>query len=201
MSAEGSRIGSVTDLRLVDGTQNSARSLPPPHPSVDMSAEDPCRIPGDSWRRCIASRSDGERCGASVPHEERYCAAHAGKLDPSKGGKAKAAKLQAEKDEAHALAVEARLGTRAILARVFQDRHDDVRAIVNGLLDDAKDESLPSRERRACRLALLPFIDQALGKPKEQVELTVPTTVEEVKDLSLSDLYKLRDELRSGAAS
>lgn len=189
------RMGSPI-LSVVQGGEGSEARLPPPHVSVDMGAVDPARIEGTAReRRCVAAKSDGERCGAAPPKEEIYCSAHSGRLDASSGGQARAAKLRREREEAHALAVEARLGTRAVVARVLTDRHDDVRAVVNGLLDDALDGSLPPRERRACRLALLPFVDQALGKPRESVEVTVPSSVADVEDMSLEELLAARAAL------
>ena len=184
----------MVDLRVVGDT-------PAPHPSVDMSAPDPARIEGTAKdRRCVTSTKAGERCRAVPPTGELVCAAHSGRLDPGIGGQALAAKRRAVADEAHALAVEAKLGTRAVVARVLSDRHDDVRAVVGGLLDDALDLTLPSRERRACRLALLPFIDQALGKPRESVEVTLPTSSEDVAGMSLAELREVAQALRAAEA-
>lgn len=167
-----------------------------PHPSVDMTQDDPSRIIGDPWRRCVSSKRDGDRCMAPAPKGANYCMSHQGKFDPSIGGKAKAAKAALVKAEAHALAVEAKLGTRAIVAGVLKERHDDVRAVVNGMLDDALDETLPSRERRAMRLALLPYFDQALGKPRETVDVQLPATSEDVEGMSLAELKAVASALR-----
>lgn len=186
-------------LTVLEGGAGS-EAHPQPHPSVDMTRDDPARIDGER-RVCIASTKRGTRCPSPALKEGCYCSVHSGRMNPAAGGRAKAAKAALVREEAHALAVEAQLGTRAIVARVLTDRHDDVRRVVSGMLDDALDETLPSRERRAMRLALLPYFDQALGKPRETVEVTAPATSEEVEGMSLAELKAAHSALRAAAKS
>jgi AAA+ superfamily predicted ATPase len=84
---------------------------------------------------------------------------------------------------------------------VFQERAGDVREVVGAILDDALDLDAPAATRRAARTALLPWLDQALGRPKESVEITLPGTVEEIDSMDYSALLAARDALRQAGAS
>jgi hypothetical protein len=82
------------------------------------------------------------------------------------------------------------------VAQVFQERAGDVRSVVGSILDDALDLDAPAATRRAARTALLPWLDQALGRPKESVEVTLPQTVEEIESMDMTALLAARDALR-----
>jgi hypothetical protein len=183
----------MADLTVITGGQGL-------HPSVDALALDPA-LREDGKRQCVDTRTDGERCGAWAITTGPRCAFHSGLADPAVGGKAKAAAIQASKDRAAELDAEARLGTRAIISRVFQERAADVRSVVSSILDDALDVEAPAATRRAARTALLPWLDQALGRPKESMEITVPGTLEEIDSMDYSALLAARDALRQAGAS
>jgi hypothetical protein len=181
----------VADLTIIEGGRNF-------HPSVDQSAEDPSLRP-DGKRQGVDSTKGGARCGAWAISTGPRCAFHSGLADPAVGGRAKAAAIHRSKERAAELDALSRLGTRAIVAQVFQERAADLRSIVHGLIDDANDAELPAASRRASRLAVLPYLDQALGRPKESVEVSLPSTVEEIESMDMAALLKARDALRQAA--
>ena len=183
----------MADLTVITGGQGF-------HPSVDIEAPDPA-LRSDGKRQCVDSTKAGGRCGAWAITTGPRCAFHSGLADPAVGGKAKAAAIQASKDRAAELDAEARLGTRAIISRVFQERAADVRSVVSSILDDALDVEAPAATRRAARTALLPWLDQALGRPKESMEITLPGTLEEIDSMDYSALLAARDALRQAGAS
>jgi len=168
------------------------------HPSVDQSVDDPSLRP-DGKRQCVDSTKAGGRCGAWAISTGPRCAFHSGLADPAVGGRAKAEAIHRSKERARELDALSRLGTRAIVAQVFSERAADVRAVVGGLLDDALDLDAPPSTRRAARTALLPWLDQALGRPKESVEVTVPGTVAEVEEMDYQALLAAREALRQAA--
>lgn len=182
----------VADLTVIPGGGSF-------HPSVDRSRPDPS-LREDGKRQCVDSRKSGERCGAYAISTGPRCAFHSGLADPAVGGKAKAAAIQRSKDRALELDALSRLGTRAIVAQVFSERAGDVRSVVGAILDDALDLEAPAATRRAARTALLPWLDQALGRPKESVEVTLPATVEEIEEMDYAALLAARDALRNASA-
>jgi hypothetical protein len=121
-------------------------------------------------------------------------------MNPADGARGKAASIQAAKSEAARLDALSRLGTRAIIAGVLTDRAGDVRAMVNDLIDEARSADAPIASRRAARAQVLMFVDQALGRPKESVEVTLPSSVDEVAAMSLEELLRTREALRARAA-
>jgi hypothetical protein len=178
----------VADLTVIPGGHGF-------HPSVDTSAEDPS-LREDGKRQCVDSTKAGGRCGAWAISTGPRCAFHSGLADPAVGGKAKAAAIARSKERAAELDALSRLGTRAIVAQVFTERAGDVRQVVGHILDDALDLEAPAATRRAARTALLPWLDQALGRPKESVEVTLPQTVEEIEGMEYAALLAARDALR-----
>jgi hypothetical protein len=181
----------VADLTIIEGGKGW-------HPSVDQTAEDPALRP-DGKRQCVDVKQAGGRCGAWAVHGNPRCAFHAGMADPAIGGRAKGEAIRASKARAKELDALARLGTRAIVAQVFTERARDVRSVVGSILDDALDLDAPAATRRAARTALLPWLDQALGRPKESVEVTLPGTVEEIEEMEYGALLAARDALRQNA--
>jgi hypothetical protein len=163
-------------------------SFPPgvlPNDSVDLDADDPCRVEGRSTRQCVGSRADGERCGAVPVTGTLLCSLHAGLLDSAQGGRARAEKARERRREAEEALGRRSLGTRAMIADVLHDRAEDVAKVVNALIDRAA-----AGDQRAQAL-LLPYIDQALGKPQERVEHTVPGSAEEIASASDESLRAL----------
>lgn len=186
----------MADLTVIEGGGERGGF----HASVDADAPDPSLRP-DGKRQCVDSTKTGGRCGAWAISSGPRCAFHSGLADPAVGGKAKAAAIARSKERAAELDAEARLGTRAIISRVFQERAGDVREVVGAILDDALDLDAPAATRRAARTALLPWLDQALGRPKESMEITLPGSVEEIDQMDYSALLAARDALRQAGAS
>jgi hypothetical protein len=78
-----------------------------------------------------------------------------------------------------------RLGTRAVVAETLVEEAANVRLAVKLLCQSAGSGDL------AAAKALIPWLDQALGKPTERHELRVPSSVEEVEQLSTEELESL----------
>jgi len=154
-----------------------------PHPEVDLHAPDPAVK--DGKRFCVSTRRDGERCGAFASTGFLLCVAHRGLLDASRGGNALAAKRREARERAEREVAARALGTRALVAEVFEERALEVRRTVEHLLTAA------ATGDRAAAQALLPWIDQALGRPTERVETTSTRTVEDVRSLDPASLQAL----------
>ena len=77
------------------------------------------------------------------------------------------------------------MGTRAVVATALQEKAEQVHQAVHLLCDSAAAGDLKSAQ------ALIPWINQALGKPTERHELRVPSTVEEIEQLSTEELESL----------
>ena len=183
----------MADLTVITGGGGSA------HPSVDMSRVDPA-LREDGKRQCVDATKAGARCGAYAISTGPRCAFHSGLADPAVGGKAKAAAIARSKERALELDALSRLGTRAVVAQVFQRRASDLEAVIDGLIDDANDPQLSAATRRAAGMALIPWIDQGLGRPKESVEVTVPDHVDEIASMDMSALLAAREALRNRAS-
>jgi hypothetical protein len=78
-----------------------------------------------------------------------------------------------------------RLGTRAVVAEVLVAEAEKVARTVEHLLDAGAEGDL------AAAKALVPWIDQAYGKPTERVEHRVPSSVEELEQMSMEELERL----------
>ena len=78
-----------------------------------------------------------------------------------------------------------RLGTRAVIAETLVAQAENVQKAVTLLCEAAGSGDL------AAAKALLPYLDQALGKPTERVEHRVPSTIEELETLSNEDLERI----------
>jgi hypothetical protein len=81
-----------------------------------------------------------------------------------------------------------RLGTRAVVAEALVAEAEKVDRAVRHLVDAAAGGDI------AAAKALIPWLDQALGKPTERVEHRVPSTIEELETLSNEDLGADRRE-------
>lgn len=161
-----------------------------PHDSVDVDAEDPSRVEGRTTRQCVSTRQDGERCGGVAMRGQLICALHAGRVDSAEGGRAKARKARERREAAEAEVGRRSLGTRAMIADVLHQRAEDVAIVVNDLIDRAKAGDMKAQS------LLLPYIDQALGKPTERVEHDLPSTVSEVREADSAALAQLVAEGR-----
>lgn len=155
-------------------------------PSVDSEALDPCRT-GAVKRQCVAARKAGGRCTAPALTGLVLCSAHAGKLDSTAGGKARAKALRDSKNQAVNRLVEARMGTRAVVASALAEKHDEVRATIHGLADRAADGD------RQAALALIPWINQGLGMPGQPLDQGAADggQVEDLSKLSTAQLKAL----------
>ena len=115
---------------------------------VDLDSPDPTLTEGR--RRCVSVSKAGTRCQVNAITGLLVCSAHAGRLDSSAGGKAKAEKLRLVAEEAQERAINARLGTRAIVAAALAEKHAEIRLAVHQLADAEAEGD------RQCALALLP---------------------------------------------
>jgi len=143
--------------------------LDPPPPNVvlaagiDLHADDPALL--DSGRRvCVAERKAGGRCKSPAVVGLLLCGVHSGRCDPAAGGRAAAEKRNGLRLAAEDRVAERMLGVRSALSAQLQRRADDVVAVVDNILDRARDGD------HKAQLALLPYLDQALGKPTERIE-------------------------------
>lgn len=151
-------------------------------PTVDWEALDPCRT-GAVKRQCVATRKSGGRCTAPALTALVLCSAHAGKLDASLGGKTRAERVNARKDEAETRFVEARLGTRAVVASALAAKHEQIRAAISALAD------LAAEGDRQAALALIPWINQGLGMPGAVApESNASDTPKDLRSLSTHEL-------------
>ena len=160
---------------------------------IDLTADDPTLVPEPvnagqdkhSHRRCIATRRDGKRCATRAMHSSLLCPLHAGRMTPHQGHQAR--RTQAAEREAHAASVLQlqRLGTRAVIAETLVAQAENVQKAVTLLCQAAGSGDL------AAAKALVPYLDQALGKPTERHELRVPSSVEEIEHLSTAELESL----------
>jgi hypothetical protein len=105
-------------------------------PEVDLGKPDPAQE--ETRRRCIALTRAGARCRVNAMTDGLLCPAHAGRLDSSAGGRAKAEKHLRLVQEADERMVEARMGARAVIAARAIERASDLRDAFDTVLDDAK---------------------------------------------------------------
>lgn len=135
---------------------------------ADLTRADPASEDGVTRRRCIAQTRAGKRCPTVARRDEVLCTAHAGKLDSSAGGRAKAEKSLAVKEEARERLVIAEMGARAVIRQTIIERAEDLRQTVSGLTRDAA-----AGDRRAQAL-LVQYLDQGFGKATVQAGETTP---------------------------
>jgi hypothetical protein len=77
------------------------------------------------------------------------------------------------------------MGTRAVVAEVLSQRYEQVAKTVELLLDASSAGDLSSAK------ALVPWIDQAYGKPTERVEHVKPSSLEELEAMPTEELERL----------
>ena len=176
---EGQEWEAIPDgLKLADG--------------IDLDSPDPALVEGR--RQCVAARKGGGRCSGPPTTHRLVCAIHAGLADPSTAARIRAERRRHALAQAEDRVAERRLGVRAALAAQLAREAAKVEATVQHLLDAGAAGDLRSAQ------ALLPWIDQALGKPLERVETSAPTTPQELESLSTSELEALIASGRAAAA-
>jgi hypothetical protein len=136
------------------------------------------------------------RCRASAVLNGLLCNAHSGRLDARAGGKARAQKIQQQREAVQQRVALSRLGTRAVVAQALLEKHEQVAAAVRLLADDAADERAPHAQRLKSAQALIPWLDQALGKPTERVDVKAPSTLEDLEQMDTAQLLALVAEGR-----
>ena len=157
---------------------------------IDLDSPDPARVEGR--RICVATKKAGGRCASAAIANALVCAIHDGRADPAAGGRARAERRRLALVQAQDRVAERSLGVRAAVGAALAAREADLRRIVDGLVTAAA-----SGDRKAAAL-LLPYIDQALGRPVERIETGTPSTSEELESLSTSELEAL---IASGRAA
>jgi len=151
---------------------------------IDLEAEDPARE-DDGSRRCVATRLAGGRCPSRPRRDGLLCQAHAGRLPGAIGGEALAKARNQAKTEAAEAALRARMGTRALVAAVFAEKATEVRKTVELLLTKASEGDLRSAQ------LLLPYLDQALGRPTERTEVLQASSPDDVREMDSAQLQAL----------
>jgi hypothetical protein len=129
---------------------------------INLSLADPAYVgePGTP-RRCIAARPERQdgRCAMRAMRAGLVCSAHAGLLDSAAGGRARAEKRRLAVLAAEDRVAERSLGVRAALSAQLQREQAKIEQAVQHLIDVA------SAGDTKAAMALLPWLDQALGKP------------------------------------
>ncbi len=162
--------------------------------AVDLDAEDPA-LDERGRRVCIAAKKAGGRCTVGAVRGRILCAVHAGLLDPSQGGHARAQKIRAAHETAEEKARWAALDSRGVIAAAFAERKGQLRSTIHVLLAAASQGDL-----QAAKL-LGPYLNQAHGMPGERVEVVAPTGADDLSSMATGDLLALVRERRSQAVS
>jgi hypothetical protein len=117
-------------------------------------------------------------------------------MTPEQGHTAKRTRAQEREARAEQALALQRMGTRAVVAEVLVQKAEKVARTVEHLLNAGAAGDL------AAAKALVPWIDQAYGKPTERVEFKQPSTWEELETLSEEDLERLVAQVvRTGCAA
>lgn len=143
--------------------------------------DDPAEVEGGR-RFCIASRRAGGRCTAPPRLHSLLCNAHAGILDASAGGLARAQQRRDHGLEAEEVARLARLGARGVIAVTANEHPLLVRKAFLVLLEDAAEG-----DKVASRL-VGPWLNQGLGMPTETVVTRRPESLADIEGASTADL-------------
>jgi hypothetical protein len=123
-------------------------------------------------------------------HHSLACALHGGRLRPEDGGKARVARREQRERHAESVLALQTLGTRAVVAEALVAEAANVDKAVRVLCDAA------ARGDIAAAKALIPWLDQALGRPVERREFVRPTTLDELEQMDEADLERLVAEGR-----
>jgi hypothetical protein len=149
---------------------------------VDLDAEQALLAEGAAKRICVSTLAHApRRCSTYAVQDSLLCAAHSGMLDASRGGKAASLKRRKAREAAEDRVMQRSLGIRAAAAAALAEKTEQVQEAIRLLADDAANEHAPHAQRLKSAAALLPWVDQALGKPTERVEHTLPQSLEELE--------------------
>jgi hypothetical protein len=168
------------------------------HASVDLRADDPCYVneivpagnDRTSHRRCVATRRNGTRCASRAMHHHLLCSIHTGAMRYQDGHAAKRSQASERKSAAERVLALQRLGTRAVIAETLVAQAENVQKAVTLLCQAAGSGDL------AAAKALVPYLDQALGKPTERVEVRPPSTLEDLERMDTAQLERMVAEGR-----
>ena len=139
----------------------------------------------------ISVRRAGRRCTRPALGDGLLCPAHSGLLDPSSGGKAKAAKARASSIDAEETLRLGRLGTRGVIADAFAQNPHLVRAAVVDQLQRAADGDAVAQR------TVTGWLNQGLGMPTETVRTSTEVgSVADLADLTDEQLRALVEEKR-----
>jgi hypothetical protein len=163
------------------------------HPSVDLGADDPAAngFEDSHRRRCVGTRRDGHRCNGWATDDSLGCPFHNGRSDPRQAALASHEARKAATEQAASVLALQKLGVRATVAHVLTEKATEIRSAVALLADAAAGGDLKSAQ------ALLPWIDQALGRPTERHEVTTPTSLDDLESMDTSALERLVAEGRA----
>ena len=162
-------------------------------PGIEMDSDDPAAVQGG--RQCVALSRAGERCRTRPATSLVLCNAHAGLLDPRKGGLALAEKKRQNAEAVEERRVEAALGTRAVVAAALREKHEEIRLAIANLADAA------AAGDRQSALALIPWLNQGMGMPVQAQTVEVGAAEGEgevdLKALNTAQLLALRASMRT----
>ena len=131
--------------------------------------------------RCSGINKDGSQCRGTRALGDGLCSIHRGLADSAAGGRAKAARIQAEKKAAQAAVVRARMAPRDRLALALAERWDAVQAVLlDGAIADGD------------RTTLIRLMSEAFGKPTEHV-----VQEEKTEELPLEVLVEMWREAKA----
>lgn len=149
-------------------------------PGVDLAAADPAAV--DGRRFCVAVTRAGGRCSAPPLRDLVLCSPHAGLMDAREGGKARAARTLARRQEAEERMVLAEMGARALIRAEVVKHGEDLRTLVAGLMADAA-----RGDRKAAQL-LLGYLTQGYGSPAVLAGEHTPPDGDDITSLSTAEL-------------
>jgi hypothetical protein len=189
-----------TEENCVATTGNTASLLWPPlpenvtvHHTVDLDTHDPTYTAQTvnagqdktSHRRCVATNHDRHTLRHPRHAHLTHLPQHGGRLSYDKAREAKRQRAAERERRAEQVLQLQKLGTRAVVAEVLVAEAEKVARTVRNLLDAGAKGDLNAAK------ALVPWIDQAYGKPTERVEHKLPSSVEELETMSEEQLERL----------
>lgn len=166
------------------------------HGTVDLGALDPAHqddFQGHHGltRRCVAARRDGHRCNGVALLDALLCPMHEGRADPALGAQASKEASRKARERVDDVAALRRLGTRQLVAEALVAEAANIKAAISVLARAAA-----GGDRQAA-LALIPWLDQGLGKPTERVEVRAPSTLGDLEDMDTAQLEAMVAEGRA----
>ena len=157
------------------------------HHEVDLGKPDPAHSKGfqsfrHDERRCVAARRDGHRCRGCALDDALLCPIHEGRADPQMGAQASKAARESQQQKGQEIAALRRLGTRAMVAQALVANAENINKAISVLARSAADGDVRSAQ------ALIPWVNQALGMPTERVEVSDPTTLDDLEGMTSAQL-------------